>query len=84
MSSGAEHRVLIIEDKELVARSFSMMLRKHGTVVAPSIAALPDAVSTVAVGAVVLSDLGLGDGGADEVFSFLQNCLLYTSPSPRD
>ena len=72
MSNGAEHRVLIIEDKELVARSFSMMLRKHGAVVAPSIAALPDAASTVAVGAVVLSDLGLGDGGADEVLSFLE------------
>jgi len=71
MADGAA-RVLIIEDKELVARSFAMMLRKHGTAVAPSIEALPAVLPTVAPCSVVLSDLGLGDGGASEVLELLE------------
>lgn len=71
MDSTPAARVLIIEDQPLVARSLMLMLRKHHPVVAPSLAVLQDVVASVAEGAVVLSDLGIEDGGADGIYDIL-------------
>lgn len=64
--------VLIIEDDALVARSFTLMLRKHRPVVVPSLVALGGVLPTIAEGAVVLSDLGVEDGGADDILTMLE------------
>lgn len=69
---GEKHpHVLIIEDNALVARSLRLVLRAHSPILVDSLATLRGTLPTVPEGLVVLSDLGLGDGGADEVLALL-------------
>ena len=69
---GATPRVLIIEDNELVARSLALMLRKHAPMHAVSLGVLRETIADVPEGSVVLSDLGLEDGGGDEVLQVME------------
>lgn len=73
MDASPAPRVLILEDDRLVARSFSLMLRKHRPTVVPSLAALREVLPTIAQDAVVLSDLGLDDCGAGDILSLLES-----------
>jgi DNA-binding NtrC family response regulator len=70
-------RVLIIEDNALVARSLKLMLRAHAPIMVDSLSTLRRVLPTVPAGVAVLSDLGLGDGGADEVLE------LFTAQRPE-
>ena len=66
------HRVLLVEDEPLVARSLMLVLRSFHPVHAADVSAIPAALAGVGPVACVLSDLGVPGGGGPAAWDVLE------------
>jgi hypothetical protein len=67
-TAAAAHRLFILEDQELVAKSFCLVLRKHAPGVAASVAQLAERLDDIRRNGVVIADVG---EGADRIWALL-------------
>jgi DNA-binding NarL/FixJ family response regulator len=66
------HRVLLVEDEALVARSLMMVLRPFDPIHVSDVAAVTPALATLAPVACVISDLGIPGGGGEAVWDAVE------------